>query len=183
VPTPKSSLTQADAYLLEQIASENSASMRRDVVAWIGRSPTRLAQVVALVLRGSRQQAQRASYPLSFAVEEQPKLGKPHVLELLENLSRADLHGAVVRNTMRLLRFVPLEPTYEGEMFSAAFAALVGPVEIAVKSDAISVLARLVQRYPEMRPEVELTIREGLAGATPAYRARARREFGIKDEV
>ncbi len=157
--------------------------MRREVVAWIGRSPVRLAQVVALVLLGSRQQAQRASYPLSFAVEEQPNLGQPHVLELLGNLGRPDLHGAVIRNILRLLRFVPLAPAYEGEMFSAAFAALVGPVEIAVKSDAISVLARLVQRYPEMKSEVELTIREGLAGATPAYRARARREFGITSEI
>jgi hypothetical protein len=167
-----------ESWLLEKIASGNSARMREDVVAWVGHSAARFAQVVTLVLHGTHQQAQRASYPMTFAVEAQPQLGTPYVLALLANLHRADIHGAVIRNTMRLLRFVPLESEYEGEMFSAAFAAVSGPVEIAVKSDAISVLARLVKCYPEMKSEIELTIREGLAGATPAYRSRARREFG-----
>ncbi len=151
--------------------------MRRDVVNWVAGSAESFAQLVEIVLHGSYQQAQRASYPMGFAVEAWPKLGSRQVLKLLENLGRPDLHGAVVRNTMRMLRFVPLSPVFESQMFSVAFAALGGPAEIAVKSDAISVLARLVQRFPEMRSEVELLICEGLPSATPAYHARVRREF------
>lgn len=175
-------LKAVDPWLLTKIGREHSAQMRREVVDWVGNSAVRFGQLITLVLHGTKQQAQRASYPMTFAVEACPKLAVPYVRALLENLHRPDIHGGVIRNTMRLLRFVPIKPEYESEIFSAAFAALNGPVEIAVKSDSISVLFRLVQRFPEMRSEVELAIREGMAAGTAAYFARARLEFGIKRE-
>ena len=178
VPAPIS-LEKVDAWLLGIITREHSVRMRREVVDWVGHSARRFAQLVALVLHGSRQQAQRASYPMTFAVEAVPALGGPHVPELLRNLQRADLHGGVIRNTMRLLRFVKLNAANEGAIFATAFAALNAPVEIAVKADAISVLARLVRRFPELYPEVEAAIREALPGTTTAFRSRARTEFKI----
>ena len=173
------SLEKVDAWLRQSIAREHSVRMRREVVDWVGHSAGRFAQLVALVLHGSRQQAQRASYPMSFAVEAVPALGGPHGRGCSAISSGRTCMGGGIRNTMRLLRFVKLSAANEGEIFAIAFVALNGPVEIAVKADAISVLARLVRRFPELSPEVEAAIREALPSTTPAFRTRAKMEFNI----
>jgi hypothetical protein len=165
--------------LAATILASHSADMRRAVQAWVGSNTSRLAELVECVLGDDLLLAQRASWPLSFCVEAHPKLGIPHLARLLQNLHRPGLHGAVVRNTFRLLQFVEIPARLEDEVFSASFAATSGPTDVAVKCCAVSVLKRLVMRFPELRQEVVLQIREQLPGAAPAFVVRVRKEFGL----
>jgi hypothetical protein len=177
----QSSLPQrtVDPWLLQKIAQENSARMRVAIVEWVGNSAQRFSQVIQLVLHGSKIQAQRASYPMTFAVQAHPGLGKPYVLALLANLNRVDIHSAVIRHTMRTFRLVPLSPETQGPVMNAALAALSGPMEVAVKADAVSLLKILVSGFPEMEHEISLVIQEALIRAKPALYIRVRREFPL----
>lgn len=165
--------------LQEEILREHSVRMRKRVAAWVGTNKKRFECLLELFLNGGRLLEQRAGWPLAFIVEESPKLVEPHLPRILENAKRPRLHGAVLRNTFRLLQHAPISPELEGIVFEACIDALGGHSEIAVKASAITVLRRLVDRVSELRAEVVTLLNEQVALDSPALRVRARKEFGI----
>lgn len=178
-PSRKAASEPKGFDLEREILRDHSVAMRQRVQDWVGDHPFRFADLLNLVLHGKKATAQRACWPLTKCAEAHPHLAEPHLAELLENLKRRDLHGAVVRNTFRIFQFVEIPPELEERVFSACMAALGGPTEVAVKAFSITVLRRLVERFPELRAEVVGLITELLPTQTVAFRARAKNEFGI----
>jgi hypothetical protein len=135
--------------------------------------------MVGLMTGGDALVEQRAAWVVADCGEQWPELVGPQLEHLLDNLERPGLHPAVVRGTFRMLQFADLPPALEGRVCSVAMAALGGATPVAVKAYSMTVLRRLVGRYPEIAEEVRLLIEEQLPGASPGFRSRARREFGV----
>jgi len=161
------------------LREEHSKQRTRELVEWVGNDARRFGKMVGFMTGGDPLLEQRASWVVGDCVERWPGLAGPRLLHVLDNLGRSGLHPAVVRATFRLLQFAEIPPQLEGRVCGMAMAALGGATAVAVKAYAMTVLKRLVGRYPEIGEEVRLLIEEQLPQASPGFRARARKEFGI----
>ena len=163
----------------QALREEHSKRRTRELVEWVGRDGGRFAEMVGLMTGGDPLLEQRAAWVVGDCVEGCPELAGPHLRDLMDNLERSGLHPAAVRGTFRVLQFAVIPAPLEGQLCGLAMAALGGATPVAVKVYAMSVLRRLVGRYPEIGDEVRELIVEQLPDASPGFRARARREFGL----
>lgn len=164
--------------LADALRAGKSKREALETAAWVGCDRRRFAGLVGFMQGGDSKLAARAAWVFSSCVEAHPELLGPHLERLLKHLERPGLHPAVPRNTFRVLQFAPIPGPCEGRVLSAALAALGGPVPVAVKAYAITVLKRVAADAPEILAEVKLLVDEQLQDASPAFRSRARREFG-----
>ena len=154
--------------------------MCESVVKWIGRSPARFAQLVAYVDGDDRLLMQRAAYPLSFAIEKNPAFVTPHYHTLIRRMKEPGLHDAIRRNILRAFEYVDVPALWQGELMDACFQFISNPREKpAVKASCITVLGRLAKQHPDIVPEIKLVIEEMRDNETAAFRARARKVFGL----
>jgi hypothetical protein len=166
--------------LEEALRTEHNKARIREITDWVGADPQRFAELYTLFLGDDRLLSQRAAWAVGDCVEAHPELIRPHMGTLLRNLERPHPHPAIARNTFRLLQFAPVSGEWEGRVLSAAMAALGGTAPIAVKVYAMTILRKLADLYPDILGEARLLIDEQWAEAGPAFRSRARKEFGRK---
>lgn len=163
----------------QALREEHSKRRTRELTDWVGGNRGRFRRMVGLMTAGDPLLEQRSAWVVGDSVERWPRLAGPHLCGLLDNLERSGLHPAVVRATFRILQFADIPPLLEGRVCGMAMAALGGATPVAVKVYAMTVLKRLVARYPEIEEEVRLMVAEQLPEASPAFRARARMNFGL----
>jgi hypothetical protein len=168
--------------LLKLLRAEHSKKQTDRIVAWVGGDKERFKALIDLFLKGEYRITQRAAWPLSYCVRGHPELIEPYYRQLLRNLSRKDIHVAVVRNTVRLLQDVNIPKRWHGRVMSVCFG-FVGEVQtpIAVKAFALTILSHLSRDYPEIRSELKLVIEEQWEQATPAFRSRAKQVLKSMD--
>src|ERR1700743_3107388 len=153
------------------LRAEHSKKQTDRIVRYIGDDKTRFAVLMELFFKGEYRITQRAAWPLSYCVREHPELIGPYFKPLLDNLSRKDIHAAVIRNTVRLLQDVDIPKRYHGRVMSTCFEFIQSPeTPIAVKAVSLTILANLATVYPEIRAELKLIIEEQWEQATPAFR-------------
>ena len=162
--------------LLKLLRAEHSKKQTDRIVDYIGADKDRFALLMKLFLQGEYRITQRAAWPLSYCVRHHPELIGPYFKPLLNNLDRADIHVAVIRNTVRLLQDVTIPKRYHGRVMSTCFNFVQAPeTPIAVKAFSLSILSNLSVDYPEIRNELKLIIESQWDDASPAFRSRARK--------
>lgn len=165
-------------HLGEALRSEHSKSRTREIAAWVGNDPRRFGCLFTLFLGEDRLLSQRAAWAVGDCVAAHPELFSPHMGSLFLNLERPGLHPAIPRNTFRLLLFVEISGEWEGKALEVAMAALGGTAPIAVKAYAMTLIRRLAAKYPDILEEARRLIDEQWSEAGPAFRSKARKEFG-----
>lgn len=162
--------------LLEMLSREHSRAQRDKIVRYVGTDPKRLAALVNVFLNGPYRITQRAAWPLSYCIQHHPSLVKPHLRKLVHLLGKPGLPDAVKRNTLRLLQFVDITPALQGQAATVCFQLFHNPKEpVAVHVFAMTVLANIAQRQPELKKELSIIIEDRLPYASAGFRARARR--------
>jgi hypothetical protein len=162
--------------ILQLLRSGHSKKQTDRIVRYIGGDATRFAVLMELFFKGEYRITQRAAWPLSYCVRAYPALIGPYFKPLLDNLSRKDIHAAVIRNTVRLLQDVDIPKKYHGRVMSTCFEFVQSPeTPIAVKVFSLTILANLSALYPEILGELKLIIEEQWEHATPAFRSRAKK--------
>ena len=162
--------------LQKLLAAEHSKKQCDRIVKYIGDDETRFAGLIEIFFKGGYRLTQRAAWPLSYSVRAHPGFIQPYFKPLLDNLSRKDIHVAVIRNTLRLLQDVSIPKKFHGRVMSMCFDFLQAPdTPIAVKAFSLTVLQNLVKDYPDIGPELRLIIEEQWACSTPAFRSRAKK--------
>jgi hypothetical protein len=158
------------------LVKEHSKAQCDRIVAYVGDDAARFAELMRLFLSGEYRITQRAAWPLSYCVRQYPALINPYFKSILDHLGKKGLHGAVVRNTVRLLQDVEIPKRYQGRVMSICFDFIQAPeTAIAVKAFSLTVLHRLSRDYPEILPELKLIIEEQWDQAPPAFRSRAKK--------
>lgn len=161
--------------LRDTILSVRSKADCQHVVDWIGDSPARFRQVLLFMTGPDALLAQRASWPLSWAVLSHPGLARPHIGALLQLLQRPGLHNALWRNALRIFQQTEIPARWQGQVMTVCFDALLRPAEKpAVKAFAMGTLENLARKHPDILPELQLIIGERWDTETPAFRARGR---------
>ncbi|MBT1701721.1 hypothetical protein [Chryseosolibacter indicus] len=162
--------------LKKELLRTRSRNRVDKIVSYIGSDKDRFKQLVDLFLEGPYTVTQRASWPLSYSVENNPLLVKPHLRTLIKHLENSELHDAVKRNTLRLLQFVDIPTSFQGSIANICFLFLQNKKEpVAIRCFAMTVLFNITKENPELKNELKVLIEDNLPYAKPAFISRARK--------
>ena len=161
--------------LESEILKEHSKPQTLKIARWVGTDAKRFAELMELFLRGEYRVTQRAAWIVSQCSEAYPKLIGPWLRPMLKKMREIGVHDAVRRNVVRILQFVEIPRTLMGEVAADCFGFLNDVhTPAAVKAFSMTVLARIAQREPDLKQELELVIRQMLPYGGAAIQARAR---------
>ncbi|RYD79341.1 MAG: hypothetical protein EOP53_09810 [Sphingobacteriales bacterium] len=165
--------------LREDILREHSRQQCDKIVAWVGKSKKRFAQLFYLFINDMEYRVvQRAAWPVSYCVETHPGLIQPHFGELVAKLQQPGNHDAIKRNSARLLQHVAIPEQWQGEIMNICFDYIASPKEaVAIKAFSITVLGKMANNYPEIIPELKMIIEDQYAHQTAAFTSRAKKLF------
>ena len=159
----------------DTLLAEHSKAQSERIADYIGDSRERFAELTASFLSEDKELSRRAAWALSHCIDRHPALIKPHLEALIRNL-RKDVHVAVKRNTVRVLQEVDIPERLLGEIADICFGYLADHQEtVAVKVFAMSVLANICRREPDLGNELRLLIEDQLPYASAGFRSRAKR--------
>lgn len=163
--------------LRDTILAQHSRTNCTKIVQWIGNNQERFNTLLDLFLNDDDWcVAQRASWPLSYAVQAHPELIKPHFGKLLKNLKKPKLHDAVKRNTVRLLQDITVPERFRGDLMDICFGYISSPVEKpAIKAFSLTILHNLSTHYPDIKQELKTIIEDRWEYETAAFRSRAKK--------
>lgn len=163
--------------LRNTILAQHSKATCTKIVQWIGNNQERFNTLFNLFLYDDDWcVTQKASWPLSYAVQAHPELIKPHFGKLLKNLKKPKLHDAVKRNTVRLLQDISIPEKFQGDLMNTCFDYISSPDEKpAVKAFSLTILHNLSREYPEIKQELKAIIEDRWDYESAAFRSRAKK--------
>src|SRR6187549_2304803 len=129
--------------ITKELLKEHSKRQTSKVVKYIGNDPKRFNILIKTFLAGPYRVTQRAAWPLSYCVEENPSLIKPHLKSVLKMLSKPDAHDAVKRNILRFLQDIEIPRRFYGTLADRCFSFMDSKEPIAVRVFAMTVLANI----------------------------------------
>ena len=142
----------------------------------IQQKPNILPELISSFLKGPSAVTQKASWIINYCAEKDYQLISPYLPLMIEKLKESNISDAVKRNTIRLLQFIEVQEELEGEVMNICFDFLSSRKEaVAIKAFSLTVLARLCQKYPEVRNELKILVEDLLPLEKPAFAARARK--------
>jgi hypothetical protein len=161
--------------LESEILKEHSKRQTLKIARWVGGDGKRFAELMGLFLRGEYRVTQRSAWIVSQCAEAHPKLIGPWLRPMLKKMRSLGVHDAVRRNVVRILQFVEIPRALMGEIAADCFGFLNDVhTPVAVKAFSMTVLARIAQREPSLKQELELVIRRMLPYGGAAIQARGR---------
>jgi hypothetical protein len=139
-------------------------------------SPTHFKQLMDCFLSNEYRLAQRAAWSVSWAARAKPQLITPYIGSLVAQLTRTDVHDAVIRNSVRVLEAIEIPERYHGEIMNVCFALIEKPTTpAAIKAFSLTTLYNLGRHYPEIMPELNLLIETLWHAETPAFKSRGKK--------
>jgi hypothetical protein len=159
--------------LLSLLESSHSRKVTDAIISYVGTSETRFEELVNYFLGSDLKMSQRAAWPLSYVVELHPTLVHPYLSRILKHLKNNSVHDALKRNTFRFLQEIDFHKKYDGAIADLAFHYLQGKEAIAIKVFAMSTLARICQRHPELKSELKIILEDQLPYSSSGFRSRA----------
>lgn len=162
--------------LVKELLSEQSKSRKDKIVDYIGSNPKRFGQLIKLFLAGPYRVTQRASWPLSYCVQQYPQLITPYLKKLLAVISSDNPPEAAKRNIYRTLQFTSIPKSLQGRTYELAIATVTTPSEaIAVRVFALTVAGNIAKENPDLRNEIRLIIEDQLPFGSAGFVSRSKK--------
>ncbi|WP_025763441.1 hypothetical protein [Dyadobacter tibetensis] len=135
------------------------------------------AELMSCFLSPDYRLCQRAAYSLGFACQFAPTLIIPYLSQMIKQLERSDNPpSAIVRNTVKIFAEIDIPDHLHGSLMTHCFQYICsGEAPKAVKAYSLTILHKLSKLYPDIRSELELTIRERMDFESAAFRSRGKR--------
>ncbi len=144
-----------------EILAKHNQAQRDKIVKYVGDNKDRFDEMMQLFLSENYRITQRISWPVSNAAILHPQLIKPYLAKMIKQLRNEKLHVAVKRNTVRLLQFIVIPEKLMGETVSICFDLLNNPKEaIAVKAFCMTVIYNCTKKFPGLKDELALSIKD-----------------------
>ena len=122
---------------------------------------------------------QWASWPLGYIGSNQPELIQPYLQKMVSNLDHAG-HNAVVRTTLKIFGDIDIPEELEGQLFDKCFNYLSNPkYAIAIRVFSMTVLYRIVQNHPDLKPELIAEIEEHMPHGSAGFKSRGRKTLKL----
>jgi hypothetical protein len=129
-----------------------------------------------LFLRGNYRTTQQASWIVGYCVELHPRLADPWLKAMIKRMQEPDLHVAVRRNVLRILRFVQIPKQLQGTVTTLCFDYIrATDSPIAVRAFSMYVLANIAKQEPDLENELRLVLKQVVPYGSGAIQACARK--------
>lgn len=162
--------------LKQAILKEHSRAQVNKIIAYVGNDHERFDNLITVFFEGPYLVTQRAGWPISYCVEQNPEMIRPYLKRILDHLKKPGIHDSVKRNTMRLLQFIVVPTRYHGKVAEVCFQYLLNKKEpVAIRAFALTVLGDIAKVNPDLRNELKIIIEDNLPMAKPAFLSRARK--------
>ncbi|MTI25180.1 hypothetical protein E1163_09525 [Fulvivirga kasyanovii] len=156
----------------KELLKEHSKSNANRIARYISNDPTRFDVLMKLFLSNEYRVTQRAAQVVSMCAENHPGLIRPYLKQMILNL-RNDVHDAVKRNTLRILQDIELQENLQGDMTDIGFQLLTSAREpVAVKVFAMTVLANICKKEPDLKNELQIIIEDQMPYASAGFISR-----------
>jgi len=154
----------------------HSKELRDEIVAYVGESKSKMKQLMTFFFHKEWRYNQRSSWAVAHLASIHPHLLSPYLPQMVKGLETPK-HDAVIRNTLRIFEDIVIPEDLEGELLDSCMNFLVDLKQaIAIRCFSITVIDKIVQRFPELAPEVIEIINDQLDYPQSAgFKVRARR--------
>ena len=161
------------AKILEHNHSKATTEL---IVTSILEEPILLNTLMDVFLKGNSRLRQRASWPLSFIAQKHPATMLKVIPQLTEELEKDNQHPAIYRNILRTFQYLSFSEQQEGRILNRSFD-LLNNIEqpIAVKVFAMTVIANLAEKYPDLKPELRASIETLIPNGSPGVKSRGKK--------
>ncbi len=167
-----------------ELLKENSRNNVDRIVAMVMEDPVLINQLVRFTIQGNIKVSQRASWVLTHCCDLDPELLTPHLEELLV-ASPNFLHSGVRRNVLRMFVNQPIPEQLQGILYDLCIQWIISKKEpIAVKANAMDILANLAVEQPDFKNEVVPLIMDIIPHGSAGIKAKGinmLRKLGLKD--
>jgi predicted permease len=159
----------------EELLKEHSKTQALKIAAFACRSPQNFKKLMHCFLSNEYRVAQRAAWSVSWASIQQPTLIEPHITTLVAQLSKKNVHPAVVRNSLRILQNVHIPTKLHGKVMNRCFQFIeISTTPIAIQAFALKVIGNLAKFYPDIKNELKFLIEEKYDTQSAAFKASAK---------
>lgn len=160
----------------DEILREHSRTNALKIAAYACSSKKNFKELMQCFLDKEYRVAQRAAWSVSWAARQKPEMIEPYIKTLVSQLTRKDVHQAVIRNSVRILEDLEIPKTFHGEVMNACFNFIEEPsTPVAIKTFSLTILFNLSKLYPEIKNELKLIIEERWDTEAAAFRARSKK--------
>ncbi len=160
--------------LKKTLLQEHSKAQTNKLVAYINNDPVKFKKLMELFFNDTYRVTQRAAWPMSICAEQNPALIEPYLKKMIINLKEANM--AVKRNTVRALQFIDIPARLQGIAVNQCFDLLNDPKEaIAVKVFAMTVVANICEKQPDLANELRIYIENQLPIGSAGFISRGKK--------
>lgn len=154
----------------------HSRVIRDEIVTYVGKSVVKMKALMSYFFHDEWRYNQRAAWPVLHISLKEPQLIKPYLDQLVSNLDEPK-HDAVVRNSIRIFEDIPIPESVEGKLLDKCFEYLLDQKQaIAIRCFSMSVLGKLVTKYPELAFELKEILEDQLTyDVSAGFKVRAKR--------
>jgi hypothetical protein len=155
---------------------EHSKSHALLIANYACQSKSHFRELIQCFLDEENKIAQRAAWSVRWAAKTKPEMMYVHIKDLVQVLQRQNVHDAVIRNSVRVLQDIDIPKKYHGEVMEICFLFLQKPLTpVAIKVFSLTTLFNLSKLYPEIRPELKMSIEDSWEHGTAGFRSRAKK--------
>lgn len=155
--------------------AEHSKEQTLKIVSWIGKNEKKLEALMQCFFSKDLRLCQRSSWAILFISQVNPSMMLPYSEKMIRNLDDP-LHDAVIRNTIRIFEDLPIPESIEGELLEKCFAYINNPkLATAIRAFAVTVSAKIVLKYPELKEELIATLEDHMPYGLPSFKFRAKK--------
>ena len=167
----------------KEISGDYSKYTSKRIVNLIGPDQEKFSQLVELMFCDNKVVANRAAFYLRHCYEAFPFLVKPHISRMIFALQNP-LTDAVKRCITGIMQDADIPEDEEGILADKCFQYLNSAKEtIAVKVFSMTVLFRVVKKYPELKMELEESIRTQLPYGSAGFKNRGQKILKALDNI
>jgi len=158
-----------------RIAPIQSARQCLQAVEIISTDKKKIKELVHIFVTENDDIARPASWVLSKIAENHPALLYPHLHDIISRLQRPVVHDGIKRHVLKILEICSVPEDEEGVVMNLCFDVLSDVKEaVAIKVFAMSVLAELAKKYPDIKQELITILQNTLSmETTPGFKSRA----------
>ena len=152
--------TEINFNILEGLQAEHSKAMTNRIAAYIGDDADKMSELMSCFFGNDMRVSQRAASCTCWVADKYPQLIEPYLEKMLLLSRTPNVHPAMPRNTMRILRELPEIPdAIIGLSTDTAFKFLETPsTPVAIRAFSMRVLYKISLKEPDLKNELKLII-------------------------